>query len=105
MIFIQETKLLDVNLRTFRYLGGNCFIMGEFVGVIGAASGLITMWEDNFFIVESKVVAQRYILLVGTIKQLNFKCDFGNIYAPNEDRKRQAFWEKLGNVINSMEIP
>ena len=72
---------------------------------MGATGGLITMWEDNFFTMESKVVAQRYILLVGTIKQSNFKCGFGNIYASNDDRERQAFWEELGIVINGMEIP
>ena len=36
---------------------------------------------------------------------MNFKCGFGNIYASNDDRERQAFWEELGNVINSIEIP
>ena len=35
---------------------------------------------------------------------MNFKCGFGNIYASNDDRERQAFWEELGIVINSMEI-
>ena len=50
------------------------------------------------------MIAHRYILLVGTIKPLNFKCGFGNIYAPSDDRERQAFWEELGTIINSMEI-
>ena len=29
MIFIQEIKLVDVNLRSYRYLGGSCFIRGN----------------------------------------------------------------------------
>ena len=39
MIFIQETKLTDVNLRSYRYLGGSCSIRGEFIGAMGAAGG------------------------------------------------------------------
>ena len=105
MVFIQESKLEIVTLRTFHSLGGNGSISGEFTSSVGAAGGLITMWDDNFFTVESKLVAQRFILLVGVIKLQTFKCGFGNIYAPNDDRERQVFWNELGTVINNIEIP
>ena len=72
---------------------------------MGAAGGLISLWDEQFFMVESKVVSNRYILLVGEIKSKNFKCGFGNIYAPNDDRERQSFWEELGTLIKNMEIP
>ena len=59
MIFIQETKLQDVNSRTFHFLGGNGMGKGEFVGLDGASGGLISLWDGNFFMLEGKIVAQR----------------------------------------------
>ena len=91
MIFIQESKLQDVNVKTLRFLGGSDMIKGEVVGSVGASGGLISRWDENFFSLEDKIVAERYVLLVGVIKHLNFKCGFGNIYAPNDDRERQIF--------------
>ena len=78
---------------------------GEFVGSDGASGGLISLWDDNFFMLEDKIMAQRYVLLVGVIKTLNFKCGFENVYAPNDDRERQIFWEDFDNVIKGIEIP
>ena len=72
---------------------------------MGAASGLLSLWDEKFFTVEKKVVSNRYILLVGMIKSKNFRCGFGNIYTPNDDRERQAFWEDLGIVIKNLQIP
>ena len=59
---------------------------GESVGSDGASGGLISFWDDNFFTLEGKIVTQRYVLLVGVIKALNFKCGFGNVYAPKRDK-------------------
>ena len=51
------------------------------------------------------MVAQRYILLVGVIKSMNLKCDFGNSYGSKDDREQHVFWEELGYVIKGIEIP
>ena len=88
MILIQESKLQEVNERIFRSLSGKCPYQGEWVGSVGATGGLITLWDENFFSMESKVVSQRFILLEGTVVSRNFKCGFGNIYAPNDDKEK-----------------
>ena len=49
MILIQESKLQEVNERIFRSLSGKCPYQGEWVGSVGAAGGLITLWDENFF--------------------------------------------------------
>ena len=59
------------------------FVKGEFATSIGASSGLITLWEKEFFFFEVKNYFTKYILLVDVLKPLKLKCGFGNIYAPN----------------------
>ena len=51
------------------------------------------------------MLANRYMLVVGSIKSKNFRCGFGNIYAPNDDSEREAFWGELGSVIKNFDIP
>ena len=91
MVFIQESKLEVVNSKIWHFLGGYDSFTGEYASSVRAAGGLIILWDEKFFRVENKLVSNRYILLIGEINSKNFKCRFGNIYAPNDDRKRQAF--------------
>ena len=105
LVFIQESKLQEVNSRTLRLLSGKGSFQGEWVGSIGAAGGLISLWDEIFFNVEGKIVNQRFILLEGVVLQRNFKCGFGNIYAPNDEREKQTFWEELGAVLRSKDFP
>ena len=54
-----------VDYRVIRSIWGKNVVQGEFAPWAGASGGLITLWEDDFFEVESKIISQRYILLVG----------------------------------------
>ena len=105
MLFIQESKLEVVNPRLWRSLAGHGPFSGDFVSSVGTVGGLITLWNEKFFTIEEKVSANRFMLLVGSIKSKNFRCGFGNIYAPNDDRERQAFWMELGSIIKGFDIP
>ena len=79
MALIQESKLQKVHLRTIQFLSSKGSFQGAWVGSNGAVGGLVSLWDENFFSLESKVVNQRYILLVGTILLRNIRCGFGNI--------------------------
>ena len=105
MVFIQESKLEEVNPRVWRFLTGHGQFSGEFVSSVGAAGGLITLWNEKFFSFEQKIVANRFMRVVGIIGSRNLRCGFGNIYAPNDNTERQAFWAKLGSVIKNFDIP
>ena len=105
MVFIQESKLEEVNPRVWRFLTGHGQFSGEFVSSVRAAGGLITLWNEKFFSLEQKIVANRFLLVVGIIGSRNLRCGFGNIYAPNDDTERQAFWAELGSVIKNFDIP
>ena len=84
---------------------GKNVVQGEFASSVGASGGLITLWEEDFFEVESKIISQRYILLVGVLKLLKLKCEFGNIYAPNYHGEKQLLWEELVILLSNMVLP
>ena len=68
-----------------RSIRGRKSVKGEFITLVGASGVLITLWKEDFFVmVESKIISQRYILLLGELKLLKLKCGFRNIYALND---------------------
>ncbi|XVF67225.1 hypothetical protein PTKIN_Ptkin10aG0103200 [Pterospermum kingtungense] len=81
---------------------------------------LVNKKFDMFFIQESKLKemnhrVQRWIwvMSLSSVKQwrlrgilsCNFKCGFGNAYAPNDDNDSEALWEELYSIINASSIP
>ncbi|XVF82053.1 hypothetical protein PTKIN_Ptkin16aG0012400 [Pterospermum kingtungense] len=88
-----------------RWLWGNEDVTCEFMVAEGNAGGLISCWRNSFFSLELKVVAQRYILMVGVLKEVNFRCGLGNAYAPNDEEERSRFFEELGGVISNSGCP
>ncbi|PPD74089.1 hypothetical protein GOBAR_DD28980 [Gossypium barbadense] len=66
-----------------------------FSASIGFASGLLSIWNEEFFSLEDKLIAPRFILLVGHINGLKFRCSFANVYAPNDDEERAQFFSEL----------
>lgn len=102
---LQETKLKELNSRLFRWLWGNEDILAEGAASDGNSGGLISFWRPNFFTLESKIVSNRYVLLVGTVVGVNLRCGFGNIYAPNDDAEREVFWAELQSVIVDASVP
>lgn len=63
------------------------------------------MLETKFFSLEYKIVSQRYILLIGTLRDTNFHCKLGNIYALNLDVDRALLWDELQNYLLNANVP
>ncbi|XVF70808.1 hypothetical protein PTKIN_Ptkin11bG0191400 [Pterospermum kingtungense] len=104
-IFIQESKIKEVRQRLVRWLWGNIDVTCEFVVVDGNAGGLISCWNNNFFSVEAKFVSQRYILLIGVLQEINFRCGLDNVYAPNDESERSRFFDELSRVLDNAGCP
>ncbi|GMI63409.1 hypothetical protein HRI_000010200 [Hibiscus trionum] len=109
VLFIQESKLQVVNDRIFSRICGNFLnLKMVFSGSAGAAGGLISLWDPNFFECESSWIGLSFIVLLGKFVGSNIKCVLVNVYAPSlvEDRK-ELFVEliaKLENLKSSLII-
>ncbi|XVF81317.1 hypothetical protein PTKIN_Ptkin15bG0146300 [Pterospermum kingtungense] len=61
--------------------------------------------EKSFFELEIRVLAERFILVVGVIKHINLRCGIDTVYAPNDDGDHALFWEELSAALNSVDVP
>ncbi|XVF57103.1 hypothetical protein PTKIN_Ptkin06aG0176800 [Pterospermum kingtungense] len=104
-ILLQESKIKEVNPRLCRWLWGNNNVSSEFVLSNGNAGGLVIGWKSEFFSLEEKMVPDRYLLLVGTLKEFSIKCGIGNVYAPSRAAETEALWEELSQIIGAYDFP
>lgn len=105
MLMIQETKLKEYGVRLSRWLWGNDLVSYVLMESDGSADGLISCWRDDFFVLESKIVSERYVLLTGKLVGCGFNCGFGNVYAPNDDVQRRCFFDELRIDLRNLEVP
>ncbi|GMJ02928.1 hypothetical protein HRI_003962000 [Hibiscus trionum] len=84
---------------------GKSFGNIEIAGSIGAAGGLITLWDPKFFIADSKIIADKFIALFGTLVNCNLRCGIYNVYAPNDPKERKLLFDQLSEVIQSSNSP
>ncbi|XVF06563.1 hypothetical protein REPUB_Repub06bG0060100 [Reevesia pubescens] len=99
LLFIQESKVKEVDQRFARSLWRDSLVSFEFSSSIGSTGGLISLWNNDFFEVESKFISHRFILLIGIIKQWKFRYGFVNLYSPNDDGERAIFWDDLSGML------
>lgn len=105
MVFLQETKLKEDGARIRRGLWGNESVSYVMVESDGSSGGLISCWRNDFFVVENQITSQRYVLLIGTTVGGEFRCGFGNIYAPNNNAERREFFSELQRILSDLGIP
>ncbi|XVF29009.1 hypothetical protein REPUB_Repub15cG0083100 [Reevesia pubescens] len=104
MLFLQESKLKKVGDGLLRKLGINDSICSKSSSADGSSGGLISMWTKAFFDLEDKIISSRYIVLIGSIRNLNLRCGLVNIYSPNDNKKQFFFWEELRFVLSDLEM-
>ncbi|GMJ09260.1 hypothetical protein HRI_004595200 [Hibiscus trionum] len=95
LVFIQETKKADFYVSTFRELWNKLGIGKIFSPSIGSAEGLLCMWGEDFLEVSVNSISQRFVALIGNVKEDNFRCIFINVYRPSEDSERSSFMAEL----------
>ncbi|KAL4278182.1 hypothetical protein GQ457_03G030870 [Hibiscus cannabinus] len=106
VLFIQESKLRLVNSKTVRQISGltNKYNF-SFIASEGAAGGLISLWDPDFFKCESVVGSKSYIVLIGTLAKQDFKCALINVYGPHDVGERSQMFDNLSKCIFDLQVP
>ncbi|GMJ06844.1 hypothetical protein HRI_004353600 [Hibiscus trionum] len=89
VVFIQESKKEAIDECFISQICGRQFRFSfAFSPSVGAAGGLISVWDVSFFRLKHSIIHSKYIICVGTL--LNDKLEVGliNIYAPNDGSER-----------------
>ncbi|KAK8630862.1 hypothetical protein V6N13_079633 [Hibiscus sabdariffa] len=103
---LEESKLQVVDERSRKSLcGRNSILNILYSPSAGAAGGLITIWDPNFFHVEASTIEPGYISILGTISLFNLKCLLINIYAPNDNGRRQEYFSSISSLIMQAKVP
>ncbi|OMO91306.1 reverse transcriptase [Corchorus capsularis] len=101
----QESKCEGFDPKQFRLIWGEGNIHGVFADAVGKAGGLISIWRDDFFQMDSSIISQRILIILGSIRALDMKCAFVNVYAPNNDEERRVFFEELSMHLSVLNVP
>ncbi|OMP05560.1 hypothetical protein COLO4_08755 [Corchorus olitorius] len=72
---------------------------------VGASGGLISMWDDNLFTLESSVIKDCFILVIGSFAESNFRCVCLNIYAPKSESNRREFFAEVIFALACLNLP
>ena len=67
VLFLQETKLSSFDSGVIRALGGDVLSRGNGVGSVGALGGLLSLWNDSLFVVNSCVPSKCCFFLFGEL--------------------------------------
>ncbi|KAL4278435.1 hypothetical protein GQ457_03G038090 [Hibiscus cannabinus] len=106
LLFIQETKKQVVDSRLFGQLCGHNFNGGHlFSPSVGAAGGILSIWNLDFFVCESNRVTQHFVALMGKIIPADFNCMVINVYAPNSVTERLGVFNELKQLIEVINLP
>ncbi|XP_028086954.1 uncharacterized protein LOC114287711 [Camellia sinensis] len=94
MVLMQETKRSSLNNLVARSLWPREKMEIMAVDAIGAAGGLLCIWDPDVFQLSECCSNKNFILLSGTILN-SFECVILNVYAPNDIMRRGKLWESL----------
>lgn len=70
IVFWQETKLKNKSLYFFENIWYKGKITGCSVNADGLSKGFITMWQDELFVEEERLINGNFILLMGCVNSL-----------------------------------
>ncbi|OMO98831.1 reverse transcriptase [Corchorus capsularis] len=105
MVLLQESKLSEGDSNLIQSLRGKQNFQFRIAYAVGSAGGLISIWDESFFLLEFAVVEQRYILCVGVLRTIGFHCVIGYIYGRNEEQGRRVLWEELKDLKTHFDLP
>ncbi|KAK8492901.1 hypothetical protein V6N11_047656 [Hibiscus sabdariffa] len=103
--FLQETKLSELYPVVDRKLFFSQGVEIVLSPSIGAAEGLISMWNRDAFVVSSLVVSQRFVAITGHFKILKIDCRFLNIYGPSVEAEKGQFFAEVTEFLDKNKQP
>ncbi|XP_016178518.1 uncharacterized protein LOC107620958 [Arachis ipaensis] len=105
MLGLIETKTEMVTNFDIAQLWGNGAVKWELVGSVGAAGGLLLMWDDMVFRMNNCYKGARWICLEGVLLKTNFPCAFCLVYGPHEMAEKLIMWEELSFLSGLCQVP
>ena len=105
VICLQETKIELVSRRLGRSLWGIHHVDWIFLGSIGAAGGILLMWDRRVVEKIDEAVGDYSVScrFRGVVDL--FEWAFSGVYGPQTDRERSLMWDELAGLVSWWGIP
>ncbi|GMI63973.1 hypothetical protein HRI_000066600 [Hibiscus trionum] len=104
--FVQEIKMTKVEDRTIKFICGNQSDTGSAISPsVGASGGLLSIWNNKFFKLESSMIWNNFIIMQGSIRPIKMKYNLVNIYPPNYQGERLSMFNELTSILHQMRAP
>ncbi|GLT62037.1 hypothetical protein SLA2020_347040 [Shorea laevis] len=98
-LFLQETKLEVVDNGLCRLLWVSDKFEWAMKESVGAAGGLLCLWDKLKFVKDRVFTGDGYIGISGDWGPERKRCYFVNVYAPNNRQKKLKLWVELRHMI------
>ncbi|KAE8735709.1 hypothetical protein F3Y22_tig00000340pilonHSYRG01332 [Hibiscus syriacus] len=105
VLFLQETRVELVRPSMLRKLGGKNLSGFAVSSSEGASGGILSLWDENWFISQVYQISFRFVAIKGMIKKSKEECCFLNVYGPTIESEKEAFFEELLSFIGTMDCP
>ena len=91
----QETKKESFNKGICQAIWGDSSSSWDYVPSIQASGGLLCLWNNSVFEVDTKVKGSNYLMLEGRCVDINQRMFVVNIYAPCDLAGKRLLWDEL----------
>lgn len=102
-IGLQETKLRMTNVATVRNIWGNDNFGFAKVDTIGRSGGILSIWDANTFTNTSVLGEEGFLVVVGSWKGKDGLVGIVNVYGPQDVDRSMSLWNKISNIMNSID--
>ncbi|GKE65601.1 RNA-directed DNA polymerase, eukaryota, reverse transcriptase zinc-binding domain protein, partial [Tanacetum coccineum] len=97
---IQETHTIKIEPFKVKSLWGNFHFDFAVSPSSGRSGGLVSIWDPDVFYKLNIFVTENLLITEGIWKSSHTHCYMINVYAPQDDRKKETLWH---NILNHME--
>ena len=104
-IFVQETKLENFTPKYIKSIWNLDDIGWIHSPSDGNSGGLLTMWRNDYFTLESSRIDRNWIAIMGSFPSLSFVGCLVNVYNPCDIGARSDCWTALSNLWTESQSP
>ncbi|GJT95383.1 RNA-directed DNA polymerase, eukaryota [Tanacetum coccineum] len=97
---IQEKHSLNISPFKVKSLWGNFQFDYDLCPSSGRSGGLVSIWDPNVFTKHNAFPSKNFLIIEGTWKISHLHCFMINVYAPQDDKKKEMLWH---NILEFME--
>nr|GEW97244.1 RNA-directed DNA polymerase, eukaryota, reverse transcriptase zinc-binding domain protein [Tanacetum cinerariifolium] len=92
---IQESHVPNIDSFKIKSMWGNYQFQFVYLPAKGRSGGILSVWDPQSFMHVRSVHMDAMLIVEGELILNHFKCYMVNIYAPQDDRKKEELWQTI----------